>query len=292
MARLMPGFTVNLLDDTVTPASILISSGVRPLRGNGHAPGCVVARDDWRRLDEEETAALLGEGPRPPAESLSLLDLGAGLLDRAHRDLLPFLAGDRSRPGAGLAGAPAAGAAPAGALRGFQSSVTQELFDAYGVGVETTGAADMIVRQPDQVSTAFNPATGEVAGLRVDPHQRLPFGERAGAMTLCSVNIGFADRYLDFVNLPASSMPALLAGHGVPEPESPAELKDAFFAHFADYPVLRLVLRPGQAYLCVTQNTIHDGATNHAGMLDVSFLTLHRLARVAPRARQPAGGTR
>jgi hypothetical protein len=278
MARLLPGFTVNLLDDTVTRASILISSGTRPFRGNGHAPGCVVARDDWRHLDDEEAAALLGEGPRPPAESLSLLDLGEGLLEEAHRTLLPFLAGG-PRPGAGLAGA-----SLAEALRTFQSAVSRALFDRYGLAAETTGAADMIVHQPDQVSTAFNPAPGEFVGLHIDTHQRLPFGERSGAMTLCSVNVGFADRYLDFVNLPVSSLVRLLAERGVPASRSSAELKEAFFAWFADYPVVRLVLRPGQAYLCVTQNAIHDGATNHAGMPDVSFLTLHRLAQAAPRA--------
>ncbi|HEX3961177.1 MAG TPA: hypothetical protein VHZ03_31920 [Trebonia sp.] len=283
MARLLPGFTVNLLDDLLTGASILISSGVRPFRGTGHAPDCVVARDDWRRLDEEEAATLLGEGPRPPAESLSLLDLGEGLLADAHRALLPFLAGDGTRPGAVLAGA-----SLADALRAFQSAVTQVLFDRYGLVAETTGAADMIVHQSDQASTAFNPAAGEFVGLHIDTHQRLPFGERAGAMTLCSVNVGFADRYLDFVNLPVSSLVRLLAERGVPAPRSSAELKEAFFARFADYPVLRLVLRPGQAYLCVTQNTIHDGATNHAGMPDVSFLTLHRLAHAAPHAARLA----
>ena len=280
MAALMPGFTVNLLDDTVTRASILISSGVRPFGANGHAPGCAVARDDWRRLDDAEAAALLGEAPRPPAESLSLLDLGGSLLAEAHRDLLPFLACDGAGPGA----------VPAGALRAFQSAVTQALFDRYGVVAETTGPADMVVRQPGPVSTAFDPAVGEPGGLHVDTRQRLPFGERAGVMTLCSVNVGFADRYLDFVNLPVSRLVRLLAERGAPAARSSAELTEAFFAWFADYPVLRLVLRPGQAYLCVTQNTIHDGATSRAGGPGVSFLSLHRLAQAAPRAAGPAGG--
>jgi len=279
MARLRPGYTVNVLGETVTQDSILISSGIRPLRERGHAANCVVARGDWRALNGEEAASLFGGGFQAPAQSLSLLDLGQDLLAESHHTLLPFLASGGARPGPSLAEA----------LRSFQSKVTRSLRERYGVTAETTGAADMIVHQPDQASTAFNPGAGEFLGLHIDTHQRLPFGERTGAMTLCSVNVGFADRYLDFVNLPVSSLLRHLAGRGIAEPESSSALKDAFFTEFPDYPVLRLVLRPGQAYLCVTQNTIHDGATNHDGVPDVSFLTLHRLAQAVPRVPAVAG---
>jgi hypothetical protein len=279
MSGLRPGFTVNLLDETVSPASILICSGSRPFHEAGHATSCVVARDDWRSLDDEEAATVLGSGPRSPSQSLTLLDLGTRLLEEGHRSLLPFLAGQGNGTGSGTGSGPSL----VEALRSYQSQVTQTLHERYGIIPETTGAADMIVHRPDQVSTAFNPAAGEFVGLHIDTHQRLPFSERAGAMTLCSVNIGFAERYLDFVNLPVSSLLATLADRGLQAPESSSALKDAFLGAFPGYPVLRLVLQPGQAYLCTTQNTIHDGATNHSALPDISFLTLHRLTDLAPR---------
>jgi hypothetical protein len=66
------------------------------------------------------------------------------------------------------------------------------------------------------------------------------------------------------------------SGHAV-SGESANDLRDAFFAAFPDYPVLRVRLQPGQAYLCNTQNTVHDGATNDEGLPDLSFLTLNEL---------------
>jgi len=203
MSGLRPGFTVNLLDETVTRASLMICSGSRAFPESGHAPNCVVASGDWRPLNDDEATTLFGGGSRPPSESLSLLDLGAGLLDESHRSLLPLLAGNQDGEGANRP--------LVDVLRAFQSSVTAELCEGYGIVPDTTGAADMIVHKPDQLSTAFNQVAGEFVGLHIDTHQRLPFGARAGAMTLCSVNIGFAERYLDFVNLPVSSMLGALA---------------------------------------------------------------------------------
>lgn len=285
--RLRPGFTVNLLDSTLTAASIAVSSGSRPQRSAAHAPNCVVAREDWRGLYDDERDIVLGAGEQALSTTLSILDLGDELLRESHETLLPLLAsastvgGDPSR--ADEPQQVAEQQAYVSALRTFQSSVSRALYERYGIIPETTGAADLVVHQPDQLSTAFNPGINAFMGLHIDSHQRLPFGDRTGAMTLCSVNVGFAERYLNFVNLPVRSLLEVLAERGVPAPESASDLKDAFFAEFPDYPVLRLTIRPGQAYLCNTQNTIHDGATNHAQRPDVSFLTLHRLTDGVPR---------
>jgi hypothetical protein len=49
-------------------------------------------------------------------------------------------------------------------------------------------------------------------------------------------------------------------------------LTAAFFRSYPDYPVVRVTLPPGHAYVAVTQYVIHDGATNTLGQPDVAFL--------------------
>ena len=273
---LRPGFTVNLLDPGVTRSSISISSGSRPLADASHAPDCTVATDDWRDLTDAAADVVLGDALRPLsaplAAAVSLLDLGPDQLQESHRTRLPLLA----------AGPGAAQDVYVEALRTYQSHVSQALHDRYGIVPETTGAADLVVHRPGQPSTAYNPGIKAFMGLHIDSHQQLPFADRAGAMTLCAVNVGVADRYLNFVNLPVRDLVEVLAAHGVTQPESASALKNAFFARFPEYPVLRLTLRPGQAYLCNTQNTIHDGATNQDGRPDISFLSLHRMTDLVP----------
>jgi hypothetical protein len=269
---LRPGFTVNLLDPGVTRDSVSICSGSRLMADTSHAPNCVVAAGDWRDLTDVEADVILGADLRPLSTTVSLLDLGPQLLQDGHDTLLPLLAG----------GSDTAQPVYVEALRTFQSQVSQALQDRYGIVPETTGAADLVVHRPDQPSTAFNPGIGAFMGLHIDSHQQLPFGDRAGAMTLCAMNVGFADRYLNFVNLPVRDLIEVLADRGVDPPVSAGDVKNAFFAEFPAYPVLRLTIRPGEAYLCNTQNTIHDGATNRTGSPDISFLTLHRMTNLVP----------
>lgn len=264
---LEPELALNLLSPGLDAALVAVSDGVRSLEGAGSA---VVARDPWRPLTEAEAEALVTTDPTPCARSVSVLDLGQDTLDFGRRTLLPLLDPD-------------AGAAVdrSGALRTFQSAVLGLLYERHGLLPETVGAADLVVQRPGLASTAFNKGTGHYMGLHIDSHQRLALGERGGAMTLCAVNLGRAERHLHYVPRSVAGIADALAADGQELPASALALKDRFFAAHPDEPVLRLTLAPGQAYLCVTQNTIHDGATG--AHTDVAFLTMSRFADEPPR---------
>ncbi|GAA4235257.1 hypothetical protein GCM10022254_42140 [Actinomadura meridiana] len=275
MTGLRRGLGVNLLSDSCTQNSFEISSGVRPLEGAASQPaalGAVVARDDWRPLRLDEAAVLFPAEPVSLASAVSVTDFGEDLVTEAHERILPGIDGGTDTDHDQQA-----------ALRGFQEKILGLLYERQGLVPESLGAVDVVVHRPDQLSTAFNEGLNGFMGLHIDSHQRLPFGSRDGAMTLCSINVGFTDRFLNFVNLPVRSLLELLDAEGEPPPESSVGLKDTFFRHFPDYPILRVRLAPGQAYLCNTQNTIHDGATNDRGLPDVSLLTINGLPDSVPR---------
>lgn len=260
--RLRPGLTITIAAPTIDSDALTLSSGTQVADGGGF-----VARPDWRPLDPGDRTIVLSQRPTSLSESVVLVDLGERILDQAHEELLPLVGGAEVSP-----------PERAVALRRFHGAVLDALASDLGIVAEQVGAADLVVHRPGLRSTAHNPDRDVFMGLHVDSHQRLPFGERWAAMTLCAVNVGFTHRYLNLVNLSVPSLVGLLeeSGHDVPG-ESANDLRDAFFATFPDYPIIRVRLQPGQAYLCNTQNTVHDGATNDDGLPDLSFLTLNEL---------------
>jgi hypothetical protein len=42
-----------------------------------------------------------------------------------------------------------------------------------------------------------------------------------------------------------------------------------FMRHYNDYPVVRVMIRPGEAYLAPTENIIHDGSSANKNLRDL-----------------------
>jgi hypothetical protein len=199
-----------------------------------------------------------------------VLDVGGELLEQARRRLLREAAGTEDD------------VRRQHDLLKLHIRVLELLAYQHGVMPRSAGAIDVILNRPGRLSTAFDARHGHFMGLHIDSHRHLPLGERSADMMLCAINIGSADRYLDFINLPPARVAALLGNRDVRVPPSAAALTGAFFREFPDYPVLRLTLPPGRAYLCDTRNTIHDCATNTVDLPDAALLTMNGLPDVAP----------
>ena len=216
---------------------------------------------------------LLPAGPASPGRDILVFDIDSQTLQASQERLLPLVRD-------GEAGSDSARAA----VDEFCALLYERTAEVCGLRPPAAGRGDLIVHGPGQPSTAFNFDTGAFMGLHIDNHQDLPLDERERARTLCAVNLGFTERYLHFVNLPVSELLELLAERGVAAPSRAEQLKDLFLARFPDYPVIRLALLPGHAYICNTQNTIHDGATPEGDLPDVSFLTMNEFRPVGDRA--------
>ncbi|QFG24616.1 hypothetical protein [Actinomadura sp. WMMB 499] len=267
---LLPGLTLNVESDLFQPSDLEISPGVRRLPDAPGAPAASTARTarpSWRPLTPRETATLRPAVPHvgAPHERLTVFDIGAATLAACRAEVLPPLAGDGPD-------------ALAGAVRTSRDRVLEVLTRRTGFVCDRVRTADAVVHAPGRPSTAFNYDEGVYMGLHIDNQQALPLDERDRSFLLASVNIGFRERYLQFVNLRVRDLMAMVEKSGREVPKTARALKNAFFDACPDYPVLRVTLRPGQAYLVNTQDVLHDGATNDQGMPDVSLLMSNDLS--------------
>ncbi|WP_432139208.1 hypothetical protein [Streptomyces sp. bgisy154] len=284
---LKTGVTLSVRSDAFDPSDVMICSGIRRLTdviGAAADPTAVVPRDDWRHLTPAERELLAPAPATPLNRMLTVLGLDADALEACRDALLPVLAA------AGEGDAREGDVDEHAARRGsVLERVRERVLDAVGrrVGARSTrqGAADSVVHRPGLVSTAYNYERRTFMGLHLDNHEDFPLTERHRSLLLTVANLGFTDRYVHFVNLRTTDLMLMLAAGGHAVPETGHALKNAFFTAFPAHPVLRLRLRPGQAYLVNTQDVLHDGATNTVGLPDVSFLTANRLT-AAPLVRE------
>jgi len=108
-------------------------------------------------------------------------------------------------------------------------------------------------------TVTFDAANSRFIGLHIDDLDALPIDRREDSTTRLCINLGDSARYLLFINLSASSMARAVGGDAMQMRSTP--LIHAFMNSFPDYPVARLEIRPGEAYIAPTENMIHDGST-------------------------------
>jgi hypothetical protein len=163
-------------------------------------------------------------------------------------------------------------------LEEFRQALLEAFGQVPGLKVCAVRTFDVMFAAPGSPSTAFDPRSRMFVGLHLDDHENLGFEDRGRGFQLLSINLGQAERYFQFINHDAASLLRLVGGlPALPaEARSAASLVQCVFRMFPDCPVLRLTLRPGQGYLAVTQDLIHDGATNDRGRPDVSCLLAGR----------------
>ncbi len=109
-------------------------------------------------------------------------------------------------------------------------------------------------------------------GLHVDSFYQVPLEERAASPNRICINLGAGDRYLYFINLPLTTLKEKLDGVGSTDPrrfQIGSKLGTAFMEQFPDYPVVKIRIAPGEAYIAPTENMIHDGSSQGNCYFDV-----------------------
>lgn len=156
----------------------------------------------------------------------------------------------------------------------------------HGIMSDFTRVCNIAVNEPGTKSTGQDfEKKGVRVGLHIDNHDRLPLSKRRDAVQLLTLNCSTAFRYFHFIDLPVSAL-AREAGILVDQPNEDLRqasnlLKDCFLAKFPDYPITRICLPPGFAYLATPQNMIHDGAGGSDTTPDIAFLMLGTYHRIA-----------
>ncbi|MBI3436673.1 MAG: hypothetical protein HY056_16605 [Proteobacteria bacterium] len=106
-------------------------------------------------------------------------------------------------------------------------------------------------------------------GLHFDRWDKLAVDELESSSNRVSINLGPSDRYFIFLNQTACGMATILRTAEIQVVRDVRAIGAAFMQAFPQYPIVRLRLRPGDAYIAPTENILHDGSsadvveTNH-----------------------------
>jgi hypothetical protein len=143
---------------------------------------------------------------------------------------------------------------------------------------------------PTVTKDEFGADNRNFAGLHLDSWDRLPLRFRHRSRNRLCINFGRDPRYSLFINLPLMRMFQHL---GLRDPEDIYEdyrglyLGQRFIKACPGYPVIRLQINPGEAYIMPTDNLIHDASTEGGRFPDI---TLTFLGYFLPRLETPVEG--
>ena len=123
-----------------------------------------------------------------------------------------------------------------------------------------------------------DPARARCVGLHVDSWEGASLRSREALRNRICVHLGRAPRSLLFVAL---TLPEMMRALGLPDAADHAVTLftgHAFLRRYPDFPVTRVRLEPGEAYLAPTGMIVHDGAAPEPPEPDVA---LHLLGHFA-----------
>jgi uncharacterized protein len=117
-------------------------------------------------------------------------------------------------------------------------------------------------------------------GLHVDSWIDTPLSDREHSQNRICINAGHSPRHFLFINMALAQMNTALNGTDLSSmPYYGSDLGHEFMAAFPSYPVVRLTIQPGEAYIAPTENIIHDGSTLGTNHQD---LAIHLIGSFAP----------
>ncbi|MEC3953926.1 hypothetical protein VMT65_12895 [Nocardia sp. CDC153] len=269
-AGLRSGMTLSFPADSRSGTRVRLSSGTEPAAATPHAAtyadGAVVPRGPWRPPSCHEHGILYGT-PKPGVLSgdwIAIVAVPDSVLDGFAPLRADAAAGNERALDASING-------PAGRLAFVEAirwATTRT--DPTRPGVESPMVYGIL---PTGAATMTTGSHGRRVGLHVDSWYNAPLKDRAAAPNRLSINLGDHDRYLLCVNTPLPVMAEALREHGITAGATHPSygLGMRFLAEFPHYPVTRITVHPGEAYLAPTENMLHDGYAEPHGQIDLQF---------------------
>jgi hypothetical protein len=242
------------------PDRLRVNSGVEARDGH------FFPRADWRLPAPEELAILTGDGGAPAdpddfrREALSLFHVPEHLRRRWWD-----LAARQGNP-AGIE------------AEGFQAFLrgVVDFCGFKGLPLLPTCAFDVVVTAPGRASTRVDAAAGCLAGLafNLPPTCSVPPAGGTTPRPLGAVNLGDETTSLVLLNLPAARLQdRLRTAPGAPGVcPTLGELARRFMTSFPAYPLVRVLLRPGDGYWLPAGGVVSDGYTMDKHEPDVLLL--------------------
>jgi hypothetical protein len=249
-----------------------LNGGVDPCSGPDpgcpYRPGGFLPKEDWCAPSEQEIGVLTDfAGLSKASHTVRLVEAPAALLELGRRLGLSRMThqGDVQRLAIGRSGEFSEFKAQAKAF-GESLLDRREGFSSQSVRCEShTGLR----------SSTLDQKSGRYVGLHIDDWDRLPMRARENSRSRLILNLGEEPRFVVFINLSVSTMARMVAS--AVETGSQEEAFDRlgdFFLHFGSYPVTRLRVDPGEAYIAPVDNLFHDGTTIAKQAADVTHSML------------------
>ncbi len=127
-------------------------------------------------------------------------------------------------------------------------------------------------------TVTFNPRENRYLGLHLDSWEKMTLDELSGVRNRLCINLGRDARYFLYMNLEIKQLQSILK---LPNQTNARSLIQTFLSQFPDYPVIRVKLKPFEAYIAPTENLIHDGSSEDQEFQDVQ-ITLRSYFKVHP----------
>lgn len=127
------------------------------------------------------------------------------------------------------------------------------------------------IRKPGLTSLTVEEKEGKFVGLHVDSWARGAPDKRTGFPLRLCVNLGPESRYLQFVNLSFRQI-AEITKYEANDDANQFVIK--FLDQYPNYPVLRLKVEPGEAYIAPAEFMIHDGSSDEKKYVDATTTIL------------------
>lgn len=126
-------------------------------------------------------------------------------------------------------------------------------------------------------TSTYDDRRGCYIGLHLDSWEQKSFGETQFARNRICINLGNEARYLLFYSLTIQNMFDALdlslddLRKLYPRNNLGQAVGYEFMKTYPTYPVTRLKISPGEAYLAPTENLFHDGSTIDQTSVDITF---------------------
>jgi hypothetical protein len=144
-----------------------------------------------------------------------------------------------------------------------------DIFATAGLTTRCVFSARLGLDQPGLITMTKAVDQDARIGLHFDRWDKRAVSELESASNRVSINLGPTDRYFIFLNHTALGMFNILRALSCDVANDVHTIGRAFMLNCPEYPIVRIRLKPGEAYVAPTENILHDGTsadvleTNH-----------------------------
>jgi hypothetical protein len=258
-------------------ARLSLSAGVRAAAGDdvgGHryCASALIPAEPWRSPTGAEFALLLGtHGSASPGAWVSIVTIPREVLGAFDELRSRVLAADSLDHANSMLADPI-----------WKRALDAFVIYAGGFGSQLDASSDRLgirANAPGLPTVTIDYAASCLIGLHLDSWFNDPLERRHLAPNRVVANLSMEPRYLVYLNLPLRRLGQLVLSGEAEKADCVSHyVARKFMLRNPFYPIVRVRLLPGEAYVAATENMIHDGSTLGMTTWDIHLAILGHFA--------------